>query len=152
MIKFLSKCVLATAVASLVLAGSAMTADAAAKKKARAKAASTAASEQARTAGFQAIPVSGCVREVPVFLGTCKFIKVGDVNYSAAVLSEVPFVSGALRGLPSAQPILANTNIIGSIVTLGGPSIKCALAGIPGGVRGSIVIQWTRAVGTCPTP
>lgn len=117
-------------------------------------AARLAASKEVRaavkTTGSPLITISGCVTQLAAN-PFCKYVNMNGTYYSAAVLSEVPFVDLWKYGsLASAPPIPANTSVFGYAVRLyeGAPSINCALA--PVTVYGDIVVKWIATNQACP--
>src|SRR5271166_399087 len=67
----------------------------------------------AKATGSPVIPISGCVTQLQTN-PFCKYVTMNGANYSASVLSEVPFVDLWKYGsIASAPPIPANTSIFG---------------------------------------
>lgn len=108
--------------------------------------------QAAKQAGHSIFKIQGCVNNVPQFVIThCKYVTMNNVNYSAAVLSEVPayVLALAVFKVPidlSAPQIPPGTAIVGIAGTLNGPSVDCA--GAPVYVTGSIVLAWQKT-GVC---
>jgi len=106
--------------------------------------------QAAKAAGNPLVQISGCVTQLPSN-PFCKYVNMNGTYYSAAVLSEVPFIDlwkyGSLASAPAIPP---NTPVFGYAVRLyeGAPSINCALA--PFRVSGDIVVKWIQTSQTCP--
>ena len=106
--------------------------------------------QAAKATGNPVIQVSGCVTQLSTN-PFCKYVSMNGAYYSAAVLSEVPFVDLWKYGsLASAAPIPANTPIFGYAVRLyqGAPSLNCW--GAPVTVSGDIVVKWIKTSQACP--
>ena len=106
--------------------------------------------QTAKRAGHVIFQIKGCVQNVPYFVIThCKYVTMNNVNYSAAVLSEVP--GYGLINLPvnvSAPQIPPGTSIVGYAATVNGPSVDCWGAPVP--VTGAIVLAWAQTGKACP--
>ena len=91
------------------------------------KAAEKAATEKVKKIGLPVVSISGCVRQALA----CKYVANADGSrVSAAVKSEVSPLANllfgwAIRQLPDATPIPANTDIVGVAATLRLPSLNC---------------------------